>query len=294
MSNRPRAALCLLVAACAVPVARAEGALGFWSPRDLEGMTKRRWEAALNRTQKEILELNRTLTTWPQACEVVEGAKEYAANTEFLAQLADQITDSTLTRLDETYRLIQWERVVAGDLVFPGRGFVVYDDVFTVAGRANWILRTITDKNFGLVKPKTTADELEALKRAWKSHLAGGQPPEYRPPFRSEVGGNEELHDLVAVEALIRSLAPSAAKQAQIRACLDKVGAAELPSDPDHPASLCNPDQYVWMFLRQIMDVDPERSADAWLAWWTENKDRLRFNPKTGKFESQLASAAAD
>ena len=122
-------------------------------------MTKRRWEAATNRTQAELLKLNRELKTWPEACEVVSGAKEYAGNAEFLAQVAEQLTDSTLTRLESTYRLIQWDRIRSGDLVFPGRGFVVYDDVFTVAGRANWILRTVTETSFGYVKPDSTAEQ---------------------------------------------------------------------------------------------------------------------------------------
>ncbi len=294
MKRPSRATLCLLALATSVAITRAEGPLEFWSPRDLEGMTKRRWDAASNRTQNEILTLNAGLKTWTEACEVVEGAKEYAQNSEFLERVAAQLTDSTLTRLDLTYRLIQWERILAGDLVFPGRGFVVYDDVFTVAGRANWILRTLTEKNFGYVKPGATPEELTALQRTWKSHLAGGQPTQYQPPFHSEVGGDESIQNLVAIEAMIRSLAPSEAKQALIRSCLDKVGAKELPSDPDQPASLCNPDVYARMFLRRVTDIDPERSAEAWSAWWSENKDRLRWNPKKGKFESQPAPASAN
>jgi len=290
----PRAVLSLLVLGTAIQAIHGEGPLGSWSPRDLDGMTKRRWEAATNRTQEQLLTLNRGLKTWPEACEVVTGAQEYAGSTEFLGQVAAQLTDATMKRLDLTSRLIQWERVRAGELIFPGRGFVVFDDVFTVAGRANWILRTVTEKNFGFVKPGATEDELARLQRTWKSYLAGEQPAEVELPFRSEVGGEDELFDLIAVEVIIRSLAPSEAKQMLVRTCLTKVGATELPSDPEQPAALCNPDQYARMFLRQVTDVEIEQSPEGWSAWWAENKDRLRWNQKKGKFESQPASASAE
>jgi len=294
VTRPPRTALWMLVLGLAIPATHAEGPLGYWSQRDLEGMTKRRWEAARNKTPEEILKLNRELQTWPEACEVVSGAKEYSGNREFLGRVAEQLADPTLTRLASTYRLIQWERIRAGDLVFPGRGFVVYDDVFTVAGRANWILRTVTERNFGYVKPGATPQQLETLQHTWKSYLAGGNPAEFEPPFRSEVGGEDELFDPLAIETIIRSLAPSPAKQALIQTCLAKVGAKELPSDPNQPAALCNPDVTARLFLRQVTDLEADLSAEAWAGWWTEHQAGLRWNPKKGKFESGSAPASPE
>jgi len=285
----------MLALATVVPLTHAEGPLGYWSPRDLEGMTKRRWEAATNKTPAEILKLNRELKTWPEACEVVAGAKEYAGNREFLGQVAAQLTDPTLTRLESTYRLIQWERIRAGDLVFPGRGFVVYDDVFTVAGRANWLLRTVTEKSFGYVKPGAAPEDLAALQRTWNSYLNGGAPAEVEPRYRSDAGGEDELFDPLAIELLIRSLGPSPAKEALVQTCLAKVGVKELPADPaTDPAALCNPDVMAHMFLRQVTDVETALSAEAWAAWWTEHRDSLRWNQKTGKFESRSEPASTN
>ena len=286
---------CLLVLGLLAPGAQGEGPLGSWSPRDLEGMTKRRWEAATNRTAAEILRLNRELKTWPEACEVVAGAKEYAGNREFLEQVAGQLVDPTITRLEKTYRLIHWERIRAGDLVFPGRGFVVLDDVFTVSGRANWILRTVTEKSFGYVKPDAKAEELAALQRTWRSFLAGENPPEHAPPYRAEIPGLEdELFDPLAIEVLVRSLGPSPGKDALIRSCLDKVGKPELPTDPNDPAALCDPDVFARIFLRQATDVQTDLPAEAWAAWWSEHRDHLRFNPKSGKFESGAPAAPSE
>jgi hypothetical protein len=271
---------------------RAEGPLGSWNPLDLDGMTKRRWEAASNRTTDELLKLNRELKTWPEACEVVSGAKEYAGNAEFLAKVVEQLTDSTVTRLESTYRLIQWDRIRSGDLVFPGRGFVVYDDVFTVAGRANWLLRIVTETSFGYVKPDATAEQLAALQRTWRSYLAGEKPTPFERPFRSPNDKDEELFDPLAIEVMIRSLAPNPAKDALIQTCLGKVGAKELPTDPvTHPAAMCNPDITARIFLRQVTDVEKDLSPEAWAAWWTEHRDRLNWNPATARFEGGAAPA---
>ena len=246
----------LLLLGLATPAIHAEGPLGTWNPSDLDGMTKRRWEASSNRTTDEILKLNRELKTWPEACEVVNGAKEYAGNNEFLLHVADQLTDRTVTHLDKTYRLIQWERIRTGDLVFPGRGFVVYDDVFTVAGRANWLLRTVTETSFGYVRPGATAEELAELKRKWKSYLAGEKPAAYQRPYQAANTRDEELFDPLAIEVLVRSFAPSPAKEALIQECLAKVGAKELPTDPvADKAAMCNPDISALIYLREVTDV---------------------------------------
>jgi hypothetical protein len=269
------------------PALRAEGPLGFWSPRDLEGMTKRRWEAASNRTRDEILKLNRELKTWPEACEVVFGAKEYAGDTAFLGHVADQLTDSTFTRLEATYRLIHWERILSGDLVFPGRGFVAYDDPYTVAGRANWLLRTVTETSFGYVRPGATADELAELKRKWKSYLAGEKPAAFERPYAAANARDEELFDPVAIEVLVRSFAPNPAKESLIQACLAKVGAKDLPTDPvADKAAMCNPDISARIFLREVTDVKEDLSPEAWNAWWKENHEHLKWNAATAKFES--------
>jgi hypothetical protein len=48
-------------------------------------------------------------------------------------------------------RLIIWERISRGEILFEGQGVQIEDDLFQVAGRANWILRNLYAKNFGHV-----------------------------------------------------------------------------------------------------------------------------------------------
>ena len=54
---------------------------------------------------------------------------------------------------------------------FYGHGWVVNDDLFTVAGRASWLLRDITGEQFGSVKPSSTKAESFALKKQWPAWL---------------------------------------------------------------------------------------------------------------------------
>lgn len=286
VNRAARLAVLIVVATAAGAAARGEGHLGFWSIRDLDGMTKLRWEAARNRTRDEILTLNRTLKTWPEACEVLEGAAEYSNDPAFLARFVEQLADAKFTRLEATDRLIVWERILSGDLVFPGRGYVVDDDVFTVAGRANWLLRTLTKHRFGHVKPGARPEELAALQQAWKRHFAGETPPEPEDPYPSTAIGEVELRNPLAVEALVRSLAPSAAKTALLDRCLRKVGLTELPADPEAPARHCDPDRYAHDYLAVITDVAGPHDAAWWAAWWEQNRERLRWNRDAGRFET--------
>lgn len=63
--------------------------------------------------------------------------------------------------------LIIWERIQSKDLPFYGHGWVVPDDLFSVAGRASWILREITGQQFPAVSMKSTPEELKQLSGMW-------------------------------------------------------------------------------------------------------------------------------
>ena len=49
------------------------------------------------------------------------------------------------------------------------------DDLFTVSGRANWMLRNLSRKNFGYVRPTTSASDLAKLQQSWLRWLSGEQ-----------------------------------------------------------------------------------------------------------------------
>lgn len=63
--------------------------------------------------------------------------------------------------------LIIWDRVQSKDLPFYGHGWVVPDDLFSVAGRASWMLREITGQQFPAVSMKSTPEELKQLSERW-------------------------------------------------------------------------------------------------------------------------------
>jgi len=65
--------------------------------------------------------------------------------------------------------VIIWDRIQKGDLEYWGHGWVVPDDIFTVSGRASWLLRDITGEDFGSVSMKTTADQRKELQTKWSS-----------------------------------------------------------------------------------------------------------------------------
>ena len=100
------AAACALVVLCCSGQARADGTLISWGPRDLEGMTEARWEAAKRRPAAEVLALNTKLTSWPEAYEVLLGASAHQTDKSFLRALVSQLSNRTTVKLANTSRLI--------------------------------------------------------------------------------------------------------------------------------------------------------------------------------------------
>ncbi|MBK7307804.1 MAG: hypothetical protein IPI88_12770 [Chitinophagaceae bacterium] len=120
---------------------------------DLKGMTKEKFDAAKNWSVSEIIQKNLDAQTWPDTYLVIVGASSRKG--EVIDKLIAQLENLMITKLGLTSRLIIWERILSGDILFEGKGFQIDDDIFSVAGRANWILRSITGKTFGYVKPNS-------------------------------------------------------------------------------------------------------------------------------------------
>src|SRR5690606_30244394 len=102
-------------------------------------------------------------------------------DTSYLKSLTNQLTNKTETKLKGTSRLIIWDRISNGDITFEGKGLVIDNDLFTVAGRANQILQNLTSKNFGYVTISSSEKELETLKNKWKDYLGGKSVEEFKP-----------------------------------------------------------------------------------------------------------------
>lgn len=229
----------------------ADGTLMYWGAKDLEGMTEERFELAKKWTVADILQNNIAAETWPETYLVAVGASKKKDSVVRL--FIDQLVNGTQTQLRLTSRLIIWERILSGDILFEGKGFQTDDDLFSVAGRANWVLRNITKKNFGYVKPNATAADLLLLQNKWKQWLEGKPTEEYLNPFDSKKQGLDETHSLVAFEALIYSLKSSEQKTALINRCLQQIYKLDkLPEDKNNPASFCNPDNYTLFLFKRV------------------------------------------
>jgi hypothetical protein len=86
---------------------------------------------------------------------------------EVIPDLIKLIENPKVVGLEGYFDLIIWERVQSKDLPFYGHGWIVPDDLFSVAGRASWILREITGQQFNAVSMKSTPKELNQLSETW-------------------------------------------------------------------------------------------------------------------------------
>jgi hypothetical protein len=67
--------------------------------------------------------------------------------------------------------LIIWERIGSGDLKFYGHGGGMQEDIFTIAGRASWILNELTGEEFAVVHCSMTEVQANEYKRLWTEYI---------------------------------------------------------------------------------------------------------------------------
>ena len=85
--------------------------------------------------------------------------------------LIARLSDKRKIGLNNTADLIIWDRIGAGDLTFYGHGGVISEDVFTVAGRASWILNQLTGEEFAVVHGNLTKGQSEKFKSLWIGYI---------------------------------------------------------------------------------------------------------------------------
>ena len=73
--------------------------------------------------------------------------------------------------LTGTADLIIWDRVATGDLQFYGHGGAIEEDLFTIAGRASWILNEITGEEFAEVHASLTKEQARQLNEDWMAYI---------------------------------------------------------------------------------------------------------------------------
>jgi len=86
---------------------------------------------------------------------------------EMIPELIKRVSNTTEVGLLESMDLVIPERVATGQMKSFGQGQVVEDDLFTVAGRANRLLKVITGEDFGNVQVNASPIQLKELQDKW-------------------------------------------------------------------------------------------------------------------------------
>ena len=262
----------------------ADGVLLSWSPRDVPGITEQSFNDAKQWSAEQIAQKNLVVSTWADAFLLAAASSPKKDDKQLLAGMVSQLTNTKKSSLTNTSRLIVWERITSGELLFEGKGYQIDDDIFSVAGRANWILRTVTKRSFGIVRPNTTEEELSALQQKWKRYLNGEAVDEYKNPYESAEKGLEEIRSPAAIEAMIVALKPNEAKDRLTKDCLKKIYKTDkLPESG--PETMCSPDTMTHKYLQIITGVPDKHDHDWWKTWWDKNRSKLEWKPALGRFD---------
>jgi hypothetical protein len=132
----------------------------FWSLHEPEEK-----EQILSQSKESLLRnLTSDMSFW-----VVSTARYWCAKnaSEIIPDLIHLLENPKVVGLEDYADTIILERIESKDMQFYGHGAMVVDDLFSIAGRASWILSEITGQRFGKVTPKSTPEELKHLSEVW-------------------------------------------------------------------------------------------------------------------------------
>lgn len=269
------------------PKVWADDILGEWSvQKDIKGFAPMQYEQAKSWTSTQIAAMVENNTTWAQLYFLCYAAR-YRYNqqdTTIIREMIRLVKKNKVTPMTETYKLIVWERIANKDMIFEGRGIIVDDDVFNVAGKANWILRSIYGVRFDMVTLKTNDYALEGLARQWKEFYKG-KASGAKPEIVHNSKTLSSLKDTTVLKILIGSLAPSEKKKTYVNTCLEQYKMKAVPKNNLEPAYYCNPDNYAMEYLNKIVELkSPLKNADGWTRWYATNKSKLVYDEKKKKF----------
>ncbi len=118
---------------------------------------------------KKALEIIDSATQFSE----IRSAKSWCINnySKAFPYLVARLSDKRKIGLENTADLIIWDRIQTGDLKFDGHGGGIDEDIFTVAGRASWILNQLTGENFAVVHGNLTEEQSEDFKLKWLKYL---------------------------------------------------------------------------------------------------------------------------
>jgi hypothetical protein len=260
-----------------------------WSQQNIENYTKEMYDDAQKLTTSELLSKNINDNSWSSVFLTLNASvNNYKEDNYYLTELAKQITNVEETKLGGTSRLIIWDRISSGDIIFEGKGLVMFNDLYKVGGRANQLLQNLTNKNFGYISINTSKEELKNLQNNWLKYLSNEPTTEHKPTEYTNAK-IEEISSLKAVEALIVSLQKNSEKDLITKKCLKNVYKLdEMPKEKGSSASYCNPDTYTYGYLGMLFGnekIDETKNAKYWAEFWTKNRDKLNWNNELGIYE---------
>jgi hypothetical protein len=257
-----------------------------WSQQNIENYTKEMYDDAQKLKASELLIKNLNDKSWSSVFLTLNASvNHYKKDTSYLTGLAEQISNNTETTLEGTSRLIIWDRIISGDILFEGKGIVIDNDLYKVGGRANQLLQNLTGKNFGFVNIHSSERELKDLKQKWIKFLSNEPVEEYIPiPYKN--AKIIEISSLTALHALIISLQNNSKKEQLIKNCLKTVyNLDEMPKEKGSSASYCDPDTYTFSYLGLLFGdkkFDESKDAKWWKNFWESNRDKLVWNGDNG------------
>jgi hypothetical protein len=281
----------LLLAICLFLVSTtfSQRRLVSWSQQNIENFTKEMYDAAQKLSPAELLSKNVTDKSWAEVFSTLNASvNNYKKDTSYWKSLAGMVANNTEAKLSGTSRLVIWDRIISGDIVFEGKGLVIDNDLFTVGGRANQILQNLTGQNFGYVTMQTSEKDLIKLRDRWMDFLSNKPVAKYSPE-QYKNAKIPEISGLNAVHALILSLQDDPRKDQLTKKCLKNVYRLdEMPKDSSSPANFCNPDTYTLSYLGMLFGDKLEkesRDPKRWKAFWDGYHDKLIWNGEKGIWE---------
>ncbi|MFN7973250.1 MAG: hypothetical protein U0166_13045 [Acidobacteriota bacterium] len=279
---------------------RSEDVFHKWDVGDLPGYSKDRWIATKALTPGEMADLNEHLDQWVDAY-LLENAVYFARDDrDLLCRLADQVRDGRVTTLAFAKQLIIWERIERGDLFFEGKGLECHDDLFQVAGRANWMLRNATGRCFGYVRVGATQDDRNTIGDRWQRYFEGAEVEEVPFPYAGEKV-KEEVRDLAAIGAFVTALQPSERKAEHTASCkhdmdlmfrffmtahpdLEESRKKKVMMDFNNAIGACDPDITARYYLSLLTGMTDPHDPSWWADWWKSNRDRLDWDETSEQF----------
>lgn len=90
---------------------------------------------------------------------------------EVFPHLICRLSNKTKIGLVNTADLIIWDRIRSGELKFYGHGGGMQEDIFTIAGRASWILNWMTGEDFASVGIELTPALAREYQAAWVRYI---------------------------------------------------------------------------------------------------------------------------